>query len=216
MKLFLRFTLPNMSTTRDFVKIHQIKEGVVILKNGGLRAVFIVSSMNFELKSDSEQQGIVSAYQAFLNSLDYPLQILINSREINLDDYLQGLKSRYEKEENELMKLQVEEYLNFIASLVEISNVVAKNFYTVVPYAPGEEKTGFIPKAVSAGYSKEQFEEYKNQLWQRVRQVKVGLMGLGLHAEVLNTEELIELFYNFYNPAGKARKVGSLYKGAVS
>lgn len=203
-------------STKDFVKIHHIRDGVVILKNGGLRAVLIASSMNFELKSDSEKQGIIAAYQSFLNSLDYPLQILINSRAINLDDYLQGLKSHYEKEENELMKLQIEEYLNFIASLVEISNVVAKNFYIVIPYAPGEEGAGFVPKTVTSTYSKEQFEEYKNQLWQRVRQVRVGLMGLGLHAEALNTQELIELFYNFYNPAGKARKVGSLYKGATN
>lgn len=206
-----------MSSTRDFVKLHQIRDGVIVLKNGGLRAVLIVSSMNFELKSDSEKEGIIAAYQAFLNSFDYPLQILINSREINLDAYLDDLQAYYDKEDNELMKLQISEYQNFIKSLVEISNAVAKNFYAVVPYAPGEERrSGLIPKTVDVSYASEQFEEYKNQLWQRVRQVRVGLMGLGLRAEALNTKELIEFFYNFYNPAQKTKRVGQLYKGPTT
>lgn len=203
-----------MPSTKDFVKIHHIREGVLILKNGGLRAVLLLSSMNFELKSDSEKEGIILAFQAFLNSLDYPLQILVNSREINLDDYLADLQARFEHQENELMKLQIGEYLNFINSLVKISNVVAKNFYVTVPYAPDEGKAkGFFPKTVSVTYSSRQLEEYKNQLWQRVQQVRVGLLGLGLRAEILNTAELIELFYNFYNPSPKAKKLGSLYGG---
>lgn len=203
-----------MPSTKDFVKIHHIREGVIILKSGGLRAVLLLSSMNFELKSESEKAGLILAFQAFLNSLDYPLQILVNSREINLDDYLADLQERFERQENELMKLQIGEYLNFINSLIKISNVVAKNFYLTVPYAPGEGKAkGFLPKTVSVTYSSRQLEEYKNQLWQRVQQVRVGLLGLGLRAEILNTAELIELFYNFYNPSPKAKKVGTLYGG---
>lgn len=206
-----------MPSTKDFVKIHHIREGVIILKSGGLRSVLLLSSMNFELKSESEKEGLILAFQAFLNSLDYSLQILVNSREINLDDYLADLQQRFERQENELMKLQIGEYLNFINSLIKISNVVAKNFYVTVPYAPGEGKAGgFLPKTVSVSYSSRQLEEYKNQLWQRVQQVRVGLLGLGLRAEILNTAELIELFYNFYNPSPKAKKVGSLYGGATT
>lgn len=205
-----------MSSTKNFVKIYQIRDGVVILKNGAVRAVLLVSSMNFELKADSEKQGIIAAYQSFLNSLDYSLQILVNSREINLDEYLADLQSRYEKQENELLKLQVGEYLTFVNSLIEISHVVAKNFYVVIPYAPGEkEAKGLLTRAVTITYSSRQLEEYKNQLWQRVKQVRLGLMGLGLRAEALNTRELIELFYNFYNPAQKAKRVGSLYGGPL-
>ena len=205
-----------MISTKDFIAIYQIRDGVVILKNGALRAILLVSSMNFELKSDSEKQGIIAAYQSFLNSLDYSLQILINSREINLDEYLADLQSRYGKQENELLKLQIGEYLTFVNSLIEISHVVAKNFYLVIPYAPGEkEAEGLITRATTITYSSRQLEEYKNQLWQRVKQIRVGLQGLGLRAEALNTRELIELFYNFYNPAQKAKRVGSLYGGAT-
>jgi len=206
-----------MGSTKDFIKVHQIRDGVAVLKNGGLRAVLLVSSMNFELKSDSEKEGIIAAYQDFLNSLDYPVQIVINSREINLDDYLADLQARYDKQESELMKLQIGEYLNFINSLIQISNVVAKNFYVVLPYAPGETQAkGIIPKTVDVAYSSKQFEEYKNQLWQRVKQVRMGLIGLGLRAEALNTRELIEFFFNFYNPERKAKRVGSLYSATAS
>lgn len=207
-----------MAETKQFIKVHRIKDGVILLKNGGLRAVLIVSSMNFELKADIEKQSIVEAYQSFLNSLDYPVQILVNSRQINLDDYLAELEALYEKQENELLKLQIGEYLNFIDSLIEISNVISKNFYVIVPYAPAEQAKSFLSGATSpsANYSETQLEEYKNQLWQRVKQIRLGLIGLGLHAEILNTKELIELLYNFYNPAPKMKKVGALYRAQAS
>lgn len=201
-----------MADTIQFIQVHRVKEGVIILKNGGLRAVLLVSSMNFELKSDLEKQAIVEAYQSFLNSLDYPIQVLINSRQINLDDYLVSLEARYEKQENELLKLQIGEYLNFVNGLVEISNVISKNFYVSVPYAPGEKGGSLLfGKTPSVSYSEKQLEEYKNQLWQRVKQVRIGLLNLGLRAEALNTKELIELLYNFYNPAPKIKKIGALY-----
>lgn len=204
-----------MVTSRDFIKVQQIREGALVLKNGGLRAVLLVSSMNFDLKSDSEKEGIIAAYQDFLNSLDYPLQILVNSREINLDEYLADLEERYKKQDNELLKLQIGEYVNFVNSLIQVSNVVAKNFYVVVPYAPGESQAKGLLRAVDITYGQKEFEEYKNQLWQRVKQVRVGLIALGLRAEALNTRELIEFLYNFYNPERKARKIGSLYTGSV-
>lgn len=206
-----------MGSTKDFTKIYQVRDGVIVLKSGGLRAVLLVSSMNFDLKSDSEKEGIIAAYQDFLNSLDYPLQIVISSREINLDEYLADLGQRYEHQENELMKLQIGEYINFVNSLVKVSNIVAKNFYVVVPYAPGEESAkGLIPKPVDVTFSSKELEEYKNQLWQRVKQIRIGLMGLGLRAEALNTHELIEFFYNFYNPEQKTKRVGSLYTASTS
>lgn len=206
-----------MVTTKDFVQIYQIRDGVSVLKNGGLRAVLLVSSMNFDLKSQSEKEGIIVAFQAFLNSLDYPIQVVISSREINLEEYLADLQARYDKQQNELMKLQIGEYLNFVNSLIEVSNVVAKNFYVVVPYAPGDTSaTGLIPKTVDVTYTAAQFEEYKNQLWQRVKQIRVGLSGLGLRAEALSTRELIEFYYNFYNPEQKMKRIGSLYAGMTN
>ena len=202
-----------MSATKQFLQVEQVKNGVVIQKSGGLCSVLLVSSINFELKADDEKQAIISAYQSFLNSLDYPIQILITSRQINLDDYLVDLENHYEKQANELLKLQIGEYLNFINSLIEVSNVISKNFYVVIPYSPGANTKSFFSRGKSSSsYSEKQLEEYRNQLWQRVKQVRVGLLGLGLHAEALNTRELIELLYNFYNPARKAKRIGALYK----
>ncbi len=201
-----------MADTKDFLQVGQVKNGAIVLKQGGLCAVLLVSSMNLELKSDEEKQAIVGAYQGFLNSLDYPIQILVNSRQINLDDYLVDLRNKYEVQENELLKLQIGEYLNFINSLIEISNIISKNFYVAVLYSPSESASSLFSPKKSRRYSEKQLEEYRNQLWQRVKQVRLGLMGLGLRAESLNTRELIELLYNFYNPAPKAKKIGALYK----
>jgi len=204
-----------MSDTKQFVHVREVRDGVLVLKDGGLRAIILVSSMNFELKSEVEKQGIVDAYQGFLNSLDYPLEILVNSRQINLDDYMLDLKSSYEKQENELLKLQIGEYMNFVNGLIEISNAVSKNFYVVVSYATSEKTSALLSgKTISSNYSDKQLEEFATQLWQRVKQVRVGIIGLGLHAEILNTKEAIELLYNFYNPEVKTKKVGALYKGA--
>jgi len=204
-----------MPDTKQFIQVKEVRDGMLVLKDGGLRAIILVSSMNFELKSDIEKQGIIDAYQGFLNSLDYPLEVLVNSRQINLDEYMLDLKASYAKQENELLKLQIGEYMNFVNGLVEISNAVSKNFYVIVSYSASEKTSSILKgKTMSANYSAKQLEEFATQLWQRVKQIRVGLIGLGLHAEPLNTKEVIELLYNFYNPELKTKKIGALYKGA--
>jgi len=200
-----------MLNTKQFVQIQEIRNGVVILKNGGLRAVLLTSSMNFILKSSSEQQGIVNAFKDFLDSIEWPVQIMINSRQINLDNYIADLDERAQKQENELMRLQISEYSDFIKSLISISNIIAKNFYVVVTYSPLNFKKGGVFKGLSSSiktnsYSDTILEEYKNQLWQRVKHIQAGLRRLTLRAEPLNTKELLELYYNFYNPTPKTKK----------
>ncbi|MEK9147468.1 MAG: hypothetical protein AAB593_00970 [Patescibacteria group bacterium] len=200
-----------MLNTKQFVQIQEIRNGVVILKNGGLRAVLITSSMNFILKSNTEQQGIVSAFKEFLDSIEWPVQIIVNSRQINLDNYIADLDERAQKQENELMRIQISEYSDFIKSLISISNIISKNFYIVVPYSPLNLKKGGILKGLSSNiktnsYSDSILEEYKNQLWQRVKHIQAGLSRLTLRAEPLNTKELLELYYNFYNPTPKTKK----------
>lgn len=198
----------NISTLK-YVDIETIENGVVLLKNGSLRAVLLVSSINFDLKSSDEQMAIVGAYQSFLNSLDFPIQILINSRKLNIRPYLETLKENEKKQRNDLLKIQIAEYRNFVKNLTEVTNIMNKSFYIVVPFSPIESEQGGVLSRISALINpsqvvkekRELFETYKSQLWQRVDHVAAALSSTGLHFTTLNTDELIELFYNAYNPS---------------
>jgi len=197
--------------TQQFLDIEEIKEGVVILKNGGLRAVLMASSINFDLKSTDEQDAIISYYQSFLNSLDFPVQIIVSSRKVNLKHYLEDLTQKSKEQTNELLHLQMEEYIRFIKGLVSMVDIVNKSFYIVVPFSPMESsKGGPIDKVkelfaggkdVSSREKHANFQVYKDQLWQRVEHVQYGLNGAGVRMVALNTQEIIELFYSFYNPS---------------
>ncbi|MCK4635281.1 MAG: hypothetical protein KAT32_00285 [Candidatus Moranbacteria bacterium] len=198
----------NISTLK-YVDIQTIKDGVVVLKNGSLRSVLLVSSINFDLKASDEQVAIVGAYQNFLNSLDFPIQIVISSRKLNIRPYLESLKESEKKQRNELLKIQTAEYRAFVQHLTEVTNIMSKYFYIVVPFSPIESTTGgFLNKMSSllnpsqvVTERKELFETYKNQLYQRVDHIAAALGGTGLNFTTLNTDELIELFYNAYNPS---------------
>jgi hypothetical protein len=197
------------TSTLKYVDIKTIKDGVVVLKNGTLRAVLLVSTVNFDLKSLDEQTAIIGAYQNFLNSLDFPVQIVINSRKLNIQPYIELLKERAREQRNELLKIQIIEYQEFIQSLTEVTNIMSKYFYMVVPFAPVEDAnegilgkiSSIVRPADSVSEREELFETYKNQLWQRVDHVAAALGGTGLHFTALNTDELIELYYGMYNPS---------------
>lgn len=194
---------------QQFVDITEIKDDVVVLKNGALRAVLMVSSINFDLKSTDEQEAIVAAYQNFLNSLDFPLQILINSRRLDINPYIELLDEKEKEQTNELLRFQISEYRNFIKNLVNASNIMTKTFYVIVPFAFTEgKKENFVDRIRIAFNPKQaimeknmEFENFKNQLWQRVDHIIAGLEGTGIRMIPLKTPELIELFYNAYNPA---------------
>lgn len=201
--------------TQQFVDIEEIKDDAVVLKNGGLRRVLMVSGINFELKSEEEQNTITSIYQKFLNGLDFSVQIVIHSRKMNIDSYLNKLTDLRGEETNELIKNQISEYAEFIKSFVEMNAVMAKTFFVVVPYDSIQvSKAGksviaslkFWEKAKSAKKEDEGFEQRINQLEQRTDQVINGLSQIGLRAVALNNEELVELFYNLYNPSTVERK----------
>lgn len=202
-------TTNNGTSTLRYVDIQTIRDGVVVLKNGGMRAVMLVSSVNFDLKSSDEQTAIIGAYQNFLNSLDFSVQIVVNSRKLNILPYTDMLKERAREQRNELLKIQIIEYREFIKNLTEVTNIMSKFFYLVVPFAPVESDSegilGRISKAVNPVQNitehEELFETYKNQLWQRVDHVAMALGGTGLHFTTLNTDELIELYYGMYNPS---------------
>lgn len=202
-------TKKNSGTTQKYLNITEIKDGVVVLKNGTLRAVLMASSINFDLKSTDEQNAIIFGYQEFINSLDYPVQIMINSRRLDIMPYLNDLKERERVQKNELLQIQTRDYREYVEQLVEFANVMNKNFYIIIPYAPIEtQKKGLLEKFLSIfepqGIEKKlkeiDFERHKEQLWQRVSHIQAGLMPLGIKTAPLNTQELIELYYVLYNP----------------
>jgi len=202
--------MPNQST-ENLVPITDIREGVVILKNGSLRMVLEVSSINFELRSADEQVAILQGFQRFLNSADFPLQIVVSSRELNIDTYIKTVDQVAESTENELMKIQASEYSRFVKELSSLSNIMSKKFYVVIPFYIFEkpEAAGLVqslkgiinPKVVPKELTDEQFNTYKNQLLQRAELVYGGLVGLGLKIRTLEDEEIKKLYYELYNPS---------------
>lgn len=196
-------------STQKYVDVEEVRDGVMILKNGSLRAVLLVSSINFDLKATEEQDSIISQYQNFLNSLDFPMEIIVSSRKLNINPYLEYLKKKETQLTNELLSMQLAEYSNFIKNLAEVSNIMTKYFYVVVPFHPVEtSKGGLLDRffgttnsQMAVAKRRELFDTYKNQLWQRLDHISAGLSGTGLKVTPLKTEELIELLYNSYNPS---------------
>ena len=217
--------MANVLPSQDILKIEEIRDGVMVLKDSSLRAVMMASSLNFSLKSADEQTAVIMQYQNFLNSLDFTLQFFLESRKLNIEPYLDTLKEAEAKQTNELLKIQITEYIEFIRTFVRAANIVSKNFYIVVPFTPAlfttpREGLKSVLGIFGASAQKpktlpqDKFDEYKNQLWQRVDSVIQGLVRTGVRAVPLNTEELIELFYSLYNPGelekGKPPTYGSL------
>lgn len=205
--------MPSSAAAQQFLAIDTIHEDIIVLKEGGFRVVLMCSSLNFALKSAEEQEATIYQYQNFLNSLDFPLQIVVHSRKLNTAPYLESLKERQRSEDNELLKIQITEYMEFIKTFASITNIMSKTFYVVVPFTPaiiekGGGILGGLLSSVGLGAKKpkageilnESFQEYKNQLWQRVNAVTEGFRSFGIRAIPLNTEELTELFYELYNP----------------
>lgn len=208
---------------QDLVDIAEIRDGMVVLKDGSMRAIMMVSSLNFALKSQEEQDAIVYAYQDFLNSLAFPVQVVISSRKADITPYLAMVRQRKEKQKNELLRLQMDEYINFVGELVKGSNIMTKTFFIVVPFSVVENKRvgwwsrifkGFKAAAGQHAMSDDEFSHNKAQLFQRLEQIAVGLRGIGLRLVPLQTPELLELFYNLYNPTAsrnqRLKNVGEL------
>ena len=204
------------ANSRDLVSIKDIKDDAVLLKNGSLRQVIMVGGLNFALKSETEQNIVLQAYQNLLNGLDFPLQIIIHSRKINIEKYLEELRGLQAKETSTILQNQAEEYREFISGFVEKNPIMEKSFFAVVPFFPSivpsaTKIEGLIPlpffkknKSSEEKIGKEtqaNFEENVEQLKQRTRQVVESLSIIGLEATALSNEQLVELFYNFYNPA---------------
>lgn len=201
----------NALPTQELVEIESIKEDVVFLKTGGLRKILLVSGINIELKSEEEQNLIYSEFQNFLNSLDFSLQLVIHSRKLNIEKYLNFLEERERKETDDLLKNEVAEYREFVKGFVADNDIMTKNFFVIVPFEPSfsskKQTRALLPSLFSKKENKAETrtlteDEAKSsaQLNQRTEHVISGLHGVGLRAVPLNTEEMIELFFNLYNP----------------
>jgi len=201
----------NARKSQDFVPIKEVRDGVIILKDGGLRAILVASSINLSLKSYDEQKAIISQFQTFLNGLDFSTQIVVQSRRLDIRPYLLTLEERMVAQIEPLIKIQTKEYMEFIKSFTDEVNIMTKNFFVIVPYTPNILNTGkgSILDKLGFGKNKEEsketsdladFEEKRTQLDQRVGVIMGGLSRFGVRSTQLGTEEVVELFYKTFNP----------------
>lgn len=193
-------------STQSHLDVNEIREGVVVLRDGSMRSIIVVSSTNFSLKSGDEQNALISSYQGFLNALEFPIQILMQSRKLDIHSYLDKLRGIMQQQTNELLRLQTQEYIEYVAKLIEFASIMNKTFYVVIPYSPFATKEGLMQKITNLfnpvrgiKLKKQEFESHKEALMQRVNQVSGALAAMGLRTITLNTEELVELLYNSYN-----------------
>lgn len=194
--------------TQEFVPIKEVRDGVIILKDGSLRVLLMASSINLALKSQDEQQAVIGQFQNFLNSLEFTAQFFVESRDLDIRPYIALLEERYAAELDDLMKIQIREYIAFIKDFTERANIMSKNFFIVVPYDPALVNRGggvlgsLLPgtQKNAGSLSNEIFEQYRTQLEQRVSVVEQGLVRTGVRVVKLGTEEVIELFYKLFNP----------------
>lgn len=197
--------------SQDVIPFSEIHEGIIITKTGELRAILMVTSINFSLKSDQEQNAIIFSYQNFLNSLSFNIQILMQSKRLDLTNYLAKLQKIADQQSNELLRAQTIDYISFIGDLIKIANIMDKKFYVVIPYVPIgkiEPVGGLFGKKNSSGIRMTQtdFDMYKKELAQRVQVVQSGLSSIGLRSAVLNSQQVVELFYGIYNPEEAAKQ----------
>ncbi|MFA5792837.1 MAG: hypothetical protein WC897_03135 [Candidatus Gracilibacteria bacterium] len=207
-------------STQLYLKVAEIRDDTAVLKNGGLRVVLKTSSVNLNLKSEEEQNAVIYSYQNFLNALEFPIQIVVRSKKLDLENYIEKLKKIGVKQTNPLLQKQTFEYIEYVSRLVEYADIMQKEFYVVIPQDPyGQERRSFLKSFIEMIFPADsvanikkrhaQFEELKKRLMQRVNTVQSGLESCGLRVQQLDTEELIELFYETYNPlTSRSQRVG--------
>lgn len=200
--------LPKQESTQKYLQIAEIRDDVVVMKDGSLRLVLMVSSLNFALKGEDEQNAIISSYVGLLNNLDFPLQIVIQSRRLNIDDYITKLVELEKKQTNEHLRLQTIEYRSFLKEFLDLGMIMTKKFFVVIPYSPWSNKKKTFWQRLTEVFSparvfkigQTKFAQYKEELNKRMEIVANGLTAVGLTVAQLPTPHLIELYYNSYNP----------------
>jgi type IV secretory pathway VirB4 component len=195
-------------STQQYLNIAEIKDDTIVMKDGTLRAVLLVSSINFALKSEDEQNAVIDSYARFLNNISFTLQIVIQSRELDIENYLEFLKGKEKEQTNKLLKAQTADYIEYINELISLGKIMNKRFYVVVPYDPLTDKhKGFlslmkeaIRPATIIKLKEKTFRNYQEMLERRVDSIVGGLESMGVAVARLDTQSLIELYYKTYNP----------------
>lgn len=197
---------PAANAVQQKIGLEDIQDGTIILKDGGMRAVLMTTAINFSLKSAEEQEALIYKYQSFLNSLDFSIQIVIVSRQLDISGYLALLEQKRKEQENELLRVQASEYIDFVKNLVQMTRIMSQFFYIIVSIVPIEQKNQGITEKITSALKGSSVkpetksrEELKSQLWQRISYIETSLSSLGVKTSVLNTEEATELFYHLYN-----------------
>lgn len=202
--------------TQEFVPIKEVRDGIIVLKDGGLRAIVLANSTNLSLKSSDEQRATVMQFQSFLNTLDFAIQISVQSRKLDIRPYLLLLENRMKVQNEPLLKLQTKEYIEFIKNFTETVSIMTKSFFIVVPYTHQNinTDTGIFKGLFSKKSSKEEkiaqqldFEEKRSQIEQRVSVIQQGLGRCGIKSVQLGTEEVVEVFYKVFNPGELEGKI---------
>lgn len=206
----------NAKATQDFIPIKEIRDGIVVLKNGDLRAIILANSINLSLKSNDEQKATILQFQNFLNTLDFSVQLSIQSRRLDIRPYLLLLENRIKVQNEPLLKLQTKEYIEFIKSFTESVAIMTKSFFVVVPYTQTiiKPESNFLGKLFSRRSEEEEraleqinFEEKRSQLEERVAVIQQGLSRCGINSAQLGTEEVVEVFYKVFNPGESEGKI---------
>ena len=206
----------NAKATQEFVPIKEVRDGIILLKNGELRAIVLANSINLSLKSSDEQKATILQFQAFLNTLDFPIQMTVQSRKLDIRPYLLLLENRMKIQNEPLLKLQTKEYIEFIRNFTESVSIMTKNFFVVVPYTQlslGGDTS--MLKGIFSKKNKSQarleaemnFEEKRSQLEERVSVIQQGLNRCGIKSAQLGTEEVVEVFYKVFNPGELEGKI---------
>jgi len=205
--------------TQEFVPVKEVRDGIIVLKDGSFRAILMTSSLNFALKSEDNQNAIILQFQNFLNSLDFTIQLFIESRKLDIRPYIALLEDRYKNQSTDLMKVQTREYIEFIKNFTENASIMTKTFFVAVPYAPAPFQAkggvaGLAGKLLTRTQAEEKvqkkqdtFEENRSQLLQRLSVVDQGLTRCGIRAVQLGTEEVVELFYKIFNPGDTEKPI---------
>lgn len=201
--------------TQRYIDISEIHDDTLVLRDNTMVSVLLCSSINFALKSEEEQNAIIQGYITFINSINFPVQIVIQSRRLDIKNYLIDLKGKEKEQINELLRVQIREYRNYIEQLVEMGDIMTKKFYVVIRYNPQEgiQREGIVKQVLGSfkavdilGIKKEKFRKYRQELDRRVGVVQSGLSSMMVNSELLDTQGLIELFYNTYNPGVAERQ----------